>query len=394
MSATTQAVRYPLLAESLDLGPRAMRNRIVQAPMSVCYGAPDGAVTPKMIEHYERRAAGGAGMVITENLAVSPLGRQLPRQALVSDECQLPGLTMLAQAIQRHGALAVLQIAHAGRYAGPWEEYEAQRRLAPSAVEFELLPGRRVVPSEITVEEIGEVVEQFVSATLLARQAGFDGIEVHGAQGMLLASFHSPRMNLRDDRYGQDRNLLAREVVAAVRAAAGDDMLVGYHLFSDEMIDGGWEPADAVLLARQLDELGIHFVIPIPTTFESLRSRRLASPDVDPTAYSPSLARDLAASIRTPVFANGGLGDAATAEAVLAVGDARAVAVARALFADPDWASKSLAGTPARRCSCTPPTCLQTQRDGGICHDWPAEVRQRGYWGMQDMPTVQLERQL
>ena len=261
-----------------------MANRIVQAPMSVCYGAENGAVTPKMVEHYQRRAAGGAAMVITENLAVSPLGRQLPLQGLIADESQLPGLTALAEAIKQEGALAVIQISHAGRYAGPWEHYERQRRLAPSAVEFELLPGRLVTPHEITDSEIADAIEAFANATRLARRAGFDGVEIHGAQGMLISSFQSPRMNQRIDAYGIDRHRFAEEVVDAVVDAAGDNMLVGYHLFSDEMMPGGHLPADAVRFVQRLRSDGVHFVIPIPTTFESLRARRIEEPDVDPTA--------------------------------------------------------------------------------------------------------------
>lgn len=381
MSATAM---FPRLAEPLALGGRTMRNRIVAAPMSVCYGELDGTVSARMVDHYARRAAGGAGMVITENLAVDEAGRQLPRQALISGEHQLPGLASLAAAIRREGALAVVQIVHAGRYAGPWERYHERRRLAPSAVEFELLPGRRETPSAMTVGEVDDAVAAFGRATSLARQAGFDGVEVHGAQGMLISSFQSPRMNLRDDEYGADRNRFARRVVSAVVEAAAGELVLGYHLFSDEMMDGGLGPADAVAFARDLDGAGLDFIVPVPTTFESLRSRRATSPEVDPTAYAPAVAAALARAVTIPVFANGGLGDPEAAEAALDTGDAAAVAVARAMFADPDWPRKVLDGDTPLRCPCSPPTCLQTQRDGARCHSWPAEIRERGVWGMDD----------
>jgi 2,4-dienoyl-CoA reductase (NADPH2) len=381
---------FPLLSRPLDIRGRIMRNRIVHAPMSVGYADPDGCVTPAMVAHYARRAAGGAGMVITENVAVSDAGRQLPRQGLITDETHLPGLTALAAAIQEHGALAVLQVVHAGRYAGPWEAYESQRRLAPSEVAFELTPGRVVTPDEITVQEIGEVIEQFVRATELAAQAGFDGIEIHGAQGMLISSFQSPRMNRRSDGYGSDRNRLPREVIAAVARAAGD-MLVGYHLFCDEMMPGGLSPADAVAFAVEIADLGVDFMIPIPTTFESLRLRRAAEPESDPTAYRPEITAALAGAIATPLFANGGLGIGDSAERALAAGDVEAVALARPLFADPDWPRHKLAGQPTRLCSCSPPVCLQTQMTGAICPAWPAEVRERGHWGMHDIETHPLE---
>jgi 2,4-dienoyl-CoA reductase (NADPH2) len=364
-----------------------MRNRVVMSPMSVCYGNTDGVITARMIEHYARRASGGAGMVITENLAVSASGRQLPRQSLISADAQLPGLAALAAAIRREGALAVAQIVHAGRYAGPWEDYERERRLAPSAVEFELLPGRRVTPSEITVAEIDETRAAFANATRLAREAGFDGVEIHGAQGMLISSFHSPRMNRRTDGYGTDRNRFTREVVADVMQSAAGELIVGFHLSSDEMIDGGFTPAAAVITARQLEALGVDFLIPIPTTFESLRTRRAIEPHVDPTRYSPGTAAALARAVNTPIFANGGLSDARDAVAVLEAGDCAAVALARALFADPDWPRKALAGISPRECDCTPMTCLRTQMTGAVCHSWPQPELARGFWGMDDQRT-------
>ena len=374
------------LAEPLTLGTRTMRNRVVLSPMSVCYGDTEGKITAEMIEHYARRAAGGAGMVITENLAVSVSGRQLPRQALISSDEHLPGLAALAEAIRREGALAVLQIVHAGRYAGPWERYEQERRLAPSAVEFELLPGRRVTPAEITLAEIDETRAAFANAARLAREAGFDGVEIHGGQGMLISSFHSPRMNLRSDEYGTDRNRFAREVVTDVVEAAGGKLLVGFHLFSDEMMEGGFTPADAVVTARQIAALGVDFIIPIPTTFESLRVRRTVEPEVDPTRYSPEVAAALAREVSIPIFANGGLRDVEQASAVLEAGNCAAVALARAIFADPDWPQKVLNGLAPRQCDCNPMTCLRTQMTGAVCHSWPQQALDRGVWGMDDQP--------
>jgi 2,4-dienoyl-CoA reductase (NADPH2) len=373
-----------LLARPVTIGGRVMRNRIVQSPMSVSYADGEGFVTAKMTAHYARRAAGGAGMVITENLAVSVTGRQLPRQALVCDERHLPGLTDLAAAIQHEGALAVCQIVHAGRYAGPWEQYERARRLAPSPVPFELTPGRIVTPDEITAEEISRTLQEFAFATELVRRAGFDGVEIHGAQGMLVSSFQSPLMNVRKDGYGRDRNRFAREVVDAVTTAAGD-MLVGYHLFTDELMEGGHTSADAVEFAREIEDAGVDFLIPTPATFESLRSSRAVRPDIDPIAHQPQTAAHLAAAVSTPIFANGGLGSADAAQRALATGDVQAVALARALFIDPDWPRLTLAGQPTRRCSCAPPVCLQTQLTGSLCPSWPAEIQEQGYWGMQDL---------
>jgi 2,4-dienoyl-CoA reductase (NADPH2) len=388
MSESESAVESSVLAEPLHLGKRVMRNRIVQAPLSVCYAGLDGQVTPKTIAHYARRAAGGVGMVITENFAISDAGRQLPRHGLVSGPEHVPGLTRLARAIQSHGALAVLQVVHAGRYAGPWEEYDARRRLAPSAVAFPLTGDRLVTPAEMTRAEIDEVTEQFVRAAVLARQAGFDGVELHGAQGFLLSSFQSPRMNHRSDEYGATfagRTRLTLEVTKAVLEAVGDDVLVGFHLMSDEMMPGGWEPSDAVRLAQLLGDLGVDFIAPIPTTFESLRDQ-LSRGRADPTALHPEVFRSISEATTVPLFANGGLGHPARAESVVANGVASAVMLGRSVLADPDWADKHLGriDEPLITCACNPPTCLATQLSGAICHAWSPDDQKRGFVGTLD----------
>ncbi|MFG1667721.1 NADH:flavin oxidoreductase [Streptomyces sp. Y7] len=375
------------LAEPLDLGKRVMRNRIAQAPLSVSYGSPTGEVTAATIGHYARRAAGGAAMVMTENFAISQSGRQLPRQCLISGPEFLDGLTELASAIHAHGALAVIQIVHAGRYAGPWEQYEAARRLAPSAVPFPLTADRTVTPAEATHEELDQARQDFVSAARLARDAGFDGVHVHGAQGFLLSSFQAPRMNKRSDAYGGDfegRTRLAREVVADIVDAVGDDMLVGYHLMSDEMMPGGWQPAEAARLAHDLEEIGVDFIAPIPTTFESIREQvRLTGND--PTVFNADVFRTISAATGTPLFANGGLGSPVDARAVLEKGLADVIMQGRPLLVDPDWSHKTLNGNEDSIvvCPCDPAaTCKRTQLTGVVCHSWSEADQAKGFVGI------------
>lgn len=384
MSAVTPVVAFPRLAEPLTLGPKRLRNRVFQAPMSVCYADADGLVTRPMIEHYGRRAAGGVGMVITENIAISAAGRQLPQQALISDERQLPGLRALAQEIQRHGALAVVQLVHAGRYAGPWERYAERRRLAPSAVPFPL-PMGEVCPDEITPAEIARSVEEFAAAAALARRAGFDGVEIHGAQGFLVSSFQSPRMNHREDAYGgsfENRCRFPLEVVHAVVEAAGPEMLVGYHLMSDELMPGGWEMNDAVRFARLLAGRGIQFLMPIASTFESLRTPPNLGLFSRPL-FQHALAVRLSAEQDIPVLTNGRFGDPADGEAALERGEAVAVGLARPLLTDPDWYLKAQSGRTAeiRTCPCDPPNCLLTQLSGSVCTGWHPDVQDAGYSG-------------
>jgi len=377
--------RFPALAEPTTLGPRRLPNRLVHAPMSVGYADERGHATRALREHYGRRAQGGVGMVITENVAVSPAGRQMTRQPMLTDEAAVAGFALVADEIKRHGAVAVMQIVHAGRYAGPWERYEEQRRLAPSPVAFPLPPDRTVTPQQITEQEIERSIAAFANTTALAREAGFDGVEIHGGQGFLIASFQSPRMNRRADRWGgsfENRCRFAWRVVDAVVAAAGADMIVGFHVMGDELMDGGWTAEDALEFSRGLGARGIHFVMPVCATFESLRAPHNVGL-FDRPMFQHEVARRLAAELEIPVITNGGFADPRDGERVLAAGEAALVGLARPLFADPDWMRKVQAGAAetVRRCACNPPECLHTQLAGSVCTCWPEPVRGAGFLG-------------
>ncbi|AEY85481.1 NADH:flavin oxidoreductase/NADH oxidase [Streptomyces hygroscopicus subsp. jinggangensis 5008] len=360
--------------------------------MSVGYANLDGTVTEKEIQHYARRAQGGVGVVVTENFAISDAGRQMPRQTLVSHDRQLPGLHRLAGEIRRHGALAITQIVHAGRYAGPWEEYESRRRLAPSAIPFELTPGRVVTPHEITPEEIEEALDDFVRAAQLCERAGFDGVDVHAAQGFLISGFLSPRTNRRTDQWGGDfagRTRFLLEVVRRIVASTGPDFVVGVHLLSDERVEGGWSLGDAVRLAPLLEAEGAAFLFAIPATFETMRLPQNAGMLGKP-GYSLGDSAAVQSAVRIPVVANGGLGDPQEAARVLQTRQASAVGLARPLFVDPDWPARVQAGVPETRrtCPCNPPTCLRTQLTGAVCDHWPEHAQSQGFIGYEDEVSV------
>lgn len=380
--------RFPSLFRPLQIAGRTLKNRVFQTPMSVSYADHEGYVTPALIEHYGRRAQGGVAMVMTENVAVSVAGRQLPKQPLISDERFLPGLTKLASEIKKHGALAVIQIVHAGRYAGPWEEYEQRRRLSPSALPFPLTVSRVVTPQEITREEMQETIEAFGTAAVLAKRAGFDGVEIHGAQGFLLSAFVSPHMNHRTDEYGgrfENRIRFPLEVVKEVMDRVGQDLLVGYHMLSDELLLDGWTLEESRAFAKRLEEEHVHFLIPVTATFESLK-RPENNDLMSRTMFEVAGSAALKQVVDIPVLVHGRLGDPYVAEHVLAHGEADAIGLARPLFTDPDWVNKVESGRlkEIRTCPCDPSLCLQTQLTGSICSHWPEDAIQRGYLGYSE----------
>lgn len=369
--------------DPIALGPVTAPNRLWFAPTSVGY-AEHGVLLPAAIEHYGRRAAGGAGAVVTEHFAVSEEGWQHRGQpAAWPDAAFAAGLRRLASEIRDHGALAVAQISHAGRYAGPWSDWAARPRLAPSAVPFPLL-GQEVTPHPIDTETIGEVIAAFAASVRFLIDAGFQGFEVHGGSGFLLSGFISPLMNRRTDGYGgspERRLRFAQEVVAACVDAAAGHAVVGLHLMTDELTAGGMTPQDAARFVPALEEAGVAFIRAGHGTFETLRlpaNAGLASG----TDFNRHSTDALVAVATVPIVANGGLRTQADAEGALA-GGASVVALSRPLLVDPDWPLKVRAGESAHivGCPCNPPMCLQTQLRGAICASWPAAVREAGFSG-------------
>lgn len=384
----TRTTLFAALFEPLPLGAAIAPNRIMHAPMSVCYGDGAGFVTRPQVEHYARRASGGAGTIITENFAVSVAGRQMPRQTMVHSDAHVPGLGEIAAAVKARGALAMVQLVHAGRYAGPWEVYDEARRLAPSAVPFELTPGRVVTPAEIGPAEIEQAIAEFGRAAQLCERAGFDGVDVHGAQGFLISEFLSPLMNRRTDEWGgsfENRARFALEVVREVRRCTSPQFVIGFHLMSDELVDGGWSTGDAARLAPLLVAEGVQFLFAIPATFETLRLPANLGLYAR-HAYGVGDAAALKEAVDVPIVANGQLGDPYAAVGVLERGEADAIGLARPLFADPDWPRKVANGEldTLRICPCDPPSCARTQLTGAICDHWPPATIARGHFGDQD----------
>jgi 2,4-dienoyl-CoA reductase (NADPH2) len=379
---------FPLLFETIDIGPATAAHRVWLAPMTVAYANPDGSVSTAEIEHYARRARGGAAVVLTEHFVVSERGRQLPRQTVVDSAEKLQGLAALADAVHAEGALAIAQLGHAGRYSGPWEEYDRAPRLAPSAVPFRLVGDRIVTPTEMTPADIAETLDEFEVSARLLSEAGFDGVLLHASQGFLPSQFLSPRMNRRRDRYGgpfDNRVRFVLEAFERIRAGFGSKGVLGIQLLGDEAVDGGWSLFEAVELARLLEQHGAHFILPTVSTFETLRV--IASPK-DTRRWGHQLAAAIAiqSAVDIPVIANGGLSSAQEMDGLVAHRLVAAVALARPLLANPDWPLQASSGKAVPdACDCDPAICLRTQLTGTVCHSWPARHQAKGYWGREEM---------
>jgi len=246
-----------------------LRNRVAVSPMCQ-YSSDDGFANDWHLVHLGSRAAGGAGLVMVEASAVEARGRISPSDMGIWKDEHVAFLARIASFVERQGAAAGIQIAHAGRKAStrrPWEgsgvvreEEGGWRAIAPSAIPFH--PGDPA-PEELTKVEIARVVEAFAAAARRALQAGFQVLEIHAAHGYLIHEFLSPLSNRRGDEYGGDfekRIRMALEVIEAVRREWPNHLPLFLRISATDWVQGGWDIGDAVKLARSVRELGVDLI--------------------------------------------------------------------------------------------------------------------------------------
>jgi 2,4-dienoyl-CoA reductase-like NADH-dependent reductase (Old Yellow Enzyme family) len=326
------------LFEPLTLRGVTARNRIWVAPMCQ-YSAVDGMPDDWHLVHLGARAVGGAGVVLTEATAVSPEGRISPQDTGIWDDAQAQAWARVVAFVQAQGALAGVQLAHAGRKASarrPWEgrgfvapEDGGWTPVGPSPLAF---PGL-AEPAELDEEGIGKVRADFVAATRRALAAGFDVVELHAAHGYLLHEFLSPLSNQRTDGYGGDlagRMRLVLEVVEDVRAVWPQDRPLLLRISASDWTDGGWTVEDSVALAKEAAARGVDLVDC------SSGGNVLAKIPVEP-GYQVPFASQVRSGAGVPTGAVGLITDPQQAEQVLADGHADVVLLARELLRDPHW---------------------------------------------------------
>lgn len=320
-----------------------LRNRIVASPMCQ-YQARDGLLNEWHQTHYETLAKGGVGLVVVEATAVSPRGRITPGDAGLWCDSQVAGFASVAHAIKAAGAVAGIQIGHAGRKAGctpPWQggaplpesDPQAWQPIAPSALPY--LPGTSHTPSEMSVEEIQRTQHDFARAATRALQAGFEWLELHFAHGFLGQSFLSRHANLRTDQYGGDLQNRARfliETVAAVKQVWPDHLPLTVRMGVVEFgQDAEVSLSESIQVLGWLKAAGVDFVDV---------SLVLTSAD-EPVPWAPNFMVPYAERIRAEtglaVGASWMIADAREADSFVRNEQLDLVCFARTLLANPHW---------------------------------------------------------
>jgi len=258
------------LFEPMTIKDITLRNRIGVSPMCM-YSYMDGVSNDWQVVHLGARAVGGAGLIIAEATAVDPIGRITPYDVGIWSDAHIEPLERVTRVIKENGAVAGIQIAHAGRKAGsrrPWDigkprhpnELPGWQGVGPSPIAFN---GEYAVPHELSLDEIRQVQDSFCAAAGRALAAGFEWLEIHAAHGYLLHSFYSPISNHRSDEYGgsfENRIRFLLETVRAVRRVWPECLPLTVRISGTDWVEGGWSVEDSVQLARHLKAEGIDLI--------------------------------------------------------------------------------------------------------------------------------------
>ena len=336
------AMNYPHLFSPGKIGRVEVPNRIVMPPMATNLGSAFGEVTPELVEYYRRRAEGGTGLIIIENVQVDMYeGRSLVAQIAIDSDKFLPGLRSLAEAIHSEGSVTFLQIQHGGRQCTP-SSTDGLQPVAPSPLASSFV---QVVPRELSKDEIKRLVKKFAEAALRAKIADFDGVEIHAAHGYLIAEFLSPYSNHRSDEYGgslENRMRFLEEIIQEARKLTGEDFVLGVRLSVDEFVPGGLKLEESREIARRLEELGINYLHVTTGNYDSIST--IIEPFNFAEGWRVHLAEEIKKVVSIPVITVGVIRQPEMAEDIIAQGKADFVAIGRGLIADPDWPGKARKG--------------------------------------------------
>ncbi len=317
-------------------------NRVLMAPMTTLNAGHEGICSDELPHYYGLRA-GGPGTVIVECAHIDPLGKVFPGGIGLDNDAQVPGLARVAEAIKAKGSRAFLQIFHGGRMCSPGQ-LDGRQPVGPSAVAAPR--PEAVVPRELTGAEIEEIIAKFAATAARAVAAGFDGVELHGANTYLLQQFFSPHSNRREDEWGGDRAARARFPLAVLRAVKAvvptEGFAVGYRFSPEEIEVPGIRFDDTVFLLEQLAAEGLDYF--------HFSTKRLMQTSIVDTGDERTLLEKLCAArsatlAAVPLVGVGGVMELAQVEEGLASGFA-GVAVGRELIVEPDWVQKVIAGEP------------------------------------------------
>ncbi len=338
-----------------------VKNRLFKSAMSEALGSRPGAATPELVRLYGAWADGGIGLCVTGNVMIDRRALGEPGNVVIEDDRFLPELKAWAQAATRNGTQCWVQLNHPGKQAPKGLNKE---NIAPSAVPFRAeMQAFFPTPREMTDAEVREVIARFAQAAALVKQAGFSGVQIHGAHGYLVSQFLSPHHNRRTDDWGgtpEKRRHFVLAVLAAMRAQVGPDFPIGIKLNSADFQRGGFTEEESLDTIRALSEAGIDLIeisggtyeAPVMTGAKGQPKGAAAEPVKESTkqreAYFLAFAEKARATVKTPLVVTGGFRSSQGMAEAITSGAVDFVGLARALAIEPDVPQRLLSGQQPR----------------------------------------------
>lgn len=324
------------LFDNVPIGSLKLPNRLVRSATWEGMCEDDGAPTPKLAALYRALVRGGVGLIITGYTFVRPDGKQLPGQMGIHRDEQVPALAEITQAVHGEGGRIFCQLVHTGGQTS--SKTIGGTPVAPSALSS---PNYPEIPRELSPEEITDLVQCFARGARRAKQAGFDGVQVHGAHGYLINQFLSPLTNRRTDAYGgslENRMRFLEEVLRSIREQVGPSYPVTIKLTGSDNLPDGFEVEEAVQVACRLEEFGIDAI--------EVSSGTAASGEMNPVrqgidargkeGYNADFAATVKRAVRIPVILVGGLRSTPVLQQLLSAGKADLFALSRPLIREPN----------------------------------------------------------
>jgi 2,4-dienoyl-CoA reductase (NADPH2) len=325
---------YPHLLAPLPLGFITLKNRVLMGSMHTgLEEAPNGFA--KLAAFYAARARGGVGLIVTGGIAPNFSGRIDPHHSQLSFAWQVAKHRTVTEAVHAAGGKIAMQILHGGRYS-----YHPLA-VAPSALKSPITPFR---PRALTGWGVRRTIAAYVRCAVLAQRAGYDGVEIMGSEGYLINQFVAPQTNLRDDDWGGsflNRIRFPVAIVRRTREAVGPDFIIIYRLSMLDLVEGGSSWDEVVALAQAVEAAGAT-IINTGIGWHEARIPTIAT--MVPRAAFAWVTRRLKGAVKIPLITTNRINDPATAEAVLARGDADMVSMARPFLADADFVAKAAQG--------------------------------------------------
>ncbi len=325
----------------INIGNLQISNRLVVPAMAMGFCNKDGTATERFIAYHEAKAKGGWGLIITEDYAIEPGGIGYPNIAGLWEDVQIKSHKNLTNIVQQNGSKIFAQLYHAGRQTNSMLTGGIQP-VGPSPIPC---PVMQEMPRELIIEEVHELAERYGDAALRAKKAGFNGVEVHGAHGYLVAQFISAYSNKRTDNYGG--NLLNRmrfplEIISNIKAKTGSGFPIIFRMSSEEFVPDGITLEDAKAIAIILGKAGVDAIHVSAGVYASRFN--IVPPAAVKHGWNTSNAAEIKKVVSIPVITVGRITDPLLAEAIISCDKADMVAMGRASLADPYLPKKAAAG--------------------------------------------------